>query len=183
MFYVWFYMVLRSISETILTSNEIEKTFNTTWVGFHFPLYLFLFFGANSNLRALSSSSVPRRASVAPRRGSPPDALLTGQAAKPNWAVFKIPLSFHWLVKNGIPHEFWSSPIFFFRSDMRLILSHTYTAAHPKLVTYVNFGVSRSHRSWFSAMGNKIRRNRVVSYHCFMLTKEKCLSSAMLKCW
>lgn len=42
---IWFYMVLRSILETILTSNEIEKTFNTIWVGFHFPLLVSPFWG------------------------------------------------------------------------------------------------------------------------------------------
>ena len=70
-----------------------------------------------------------------------------------------------------------------FRSDTRLILSHTSAAARLKLGTYFMLGVRRNHCSRFSAIGNKMQRKREVSYHCFMLTEENFLNAAMVKCW
>ena len=62
-------------------------------------------------------------------------------------------------------------------------LNHASTAANPNPVAYFNFGVRSDRCSMFSALGRRRLICLVVSYHCFMLEKENCLSSAMVKCW
>ena len=80
-----------------------------------------------------------------------------------------------------LPYLFMIDRVFF-ASDMRSMLNHSSAAAYPKLVTYFNLGVSKNHGSLFSGIGKRVWRYRVVSYQCFILTEENCLSSTMAKC-
>ena len=88
------------------------------------------------------------------------------------------------IVEKAIPLPYlFTIDRVFFASDMRSMLNHSSAAAYPKLVTYFNLGVSKNHGSLFSGIGKRVWRYRVVSYQCFILTEENCLSSTMAKCW
>ena len=69
--------------------------------------------------------------------------------------------------------------MYFVKSDMQLMVSHTCAAVRLKLVAYFKFAVSSTHCSRFSTNGKRILRKWVVSYHCFIVAAEKFFSSTI----